>query len=253
MDDTEGNAVTAIAIDPTARSTAPRVAMTQPRVLLVGTDTAAIEVLAGELMRRDMQVMLSCEAGDGLLALGTTAPDVVLLTPGVAAADAAAFLRTLRRRHSTPVIAGVDPAATQTATLLLDAGATACVAWPFRLAELLPLLRAAGTAEPLPDVLRIGGIEVRVPAHEVRVDGRRVEFPLREFELLVLLMTHAGTVVTRQQIKDTIWGIDYAGATNTVTVHIARIRQRLGDSPDRPSYVEAVRGLGYRFTTPEGR
>ncbi|MQA81768.1 MAG: response regulator [Streptosporangiales bacterium] len=216
----------------------------EPVVLLVAVDPSGD--VARELAGAGLEVVTCLDHAEALLVVGEKAPDVVVLTPDVDLDAGTTFLGVLRRRHTMPVIVGVGSAAPVDAVALLDAGATACVAWPFRVPELLPILRAAHRTLS-PDVLTVGPVELRMSAHEVRVSGAPIDLPLREFQLLAFLMAHAGTVVTRRQIIEAVWGAGYAGETNTLTVHIGRLRQRLGDHIDEPKLIQAVRGLGYRL------
>jgi DNA-binding response OmpR family regulator len=141
---------------------------------------------------------------------------------------------------------GDGPAAAEA----LAAGAAACVAHPYRLRELLPILRAIrpdGVAEPQPP-LEVGGLRLDPAALEVQLNGRLVRMPLRELRLLHLLMLHVDRVVTREQIRDAVWG--GVPGSNTITVHVQRLRQRLGDDQIDPRMILTVRGVGYRLVPP---
>jgi DNA-binding response OmpR family regulator len=96
-------------------------------------------------------------------------------------------------------------------------------------------------------VLEFRGIRLDVATHEVTVRDRKVTMPLREFELLHFLLANADHVVSRQQIRDHVWGIDYPGETNTVVVHVRRLRSRLGDDTSNPHIIKNIRGRGYRL------
>src|SRR5262249_26988139 len=123
-------------------------------------------------------------------------------------------------------------------------------AHPYRLRELLPILRAIrpeGLAEPQP-ILECGGLRLDPASLEVHLQGRLVRMPQREFLLLQLLMTHADRVVSREQIRDSVWG--GVPGSNTITVHVQRLRQRLGDDQVDPRMILTVRGVGYRLVPP---
>jgi two-component system response regulator RegX3 len=97
------------------------------------------------------------------------------------------------------------------------------------------------------NVLEAGGVRMDVERHEVEVDGQRVQMPLKEFELLELLLENVNRVLTRGQIIDRVWGSDYFGDTKTLDVHVKRIRSKIEADPARPKHLVTVRGLGYKF------
>jgi DNA-binding response OmpR family regulator len=132
----------------------------------------------------------------------------------------------------------------------LAAGAAACVAHPYRLRELLPILRAIrpeALVELVPP-LKAGALRLDPSSLEVTLHGRLVRMPMRELRLLQLLMTHADRVVTREQIRDSVWG--GVPGSNTITVHVQRLRQRLGDDQVDPKMILTIRGVGYRLVPP---
>ena len=106
--------------------------------------------------------------------------------------------------------------------------------------------RPISTVEPH-DVLRVDGIELDTDSHEVRVSGDLVSLPLKEFELLALLMENAGRVLPRATLIDRVWGSDYVGDTKTLDVHVKRLRAKVEDNPSHPARIVTIRGLGYKF------
>ena len=101
------------------------------------------------------------------------------------------------------------------------------------------------TDEP---VLRVGGLHLDSERHEVTVDGLQVKLPLKEFQILTLLMRNPGRVVTRETFIDRVWGYDYVGDTKTLDVHIKRLRAKIEPNPNRPERIVTVRGVGYKLT-----
>jgi two-component system response regulator RegX3 len=135
----------------------------------------------------------------------------------------------------------------------LELGADDYVTKPFSHRELVARMRAVlrrgQDAELLPDVIEAGGVRMDVERHEVSVDGARIRLALKEFELLEMLLRNAGRVMTRGQLIDRIWGVDYVGDTKTLDVHIKRLRTKIEPDPASPRYLITVRGLGYKFET----
>ena len=132
----------------------------------------------------------------------------------------------------------------QQAVQALAAGATACVARPYRVPELLPLVQAAFTGESgIRRMLVVGKVELDMNAYQVKVDGRTVHLPLREFELLHYLMRNAHRTVTREQIMRHVWNSTDTTSTNTIAVHVKRLRARLGDNDDQLIQTVRRRGL----------
>ena len=136
------------------------------------------------------------------------------------------------------------------------------MAKPYRLRELVARIRAvlrrsavsrwAGSgvsgAESSDQVLRVGALELNRERHEVTVDGKIVQLPLKEFQILALLMLNEQMVVTRETFIDRVWGYDYVGDTKTLDVHIKRLRAKIEPNPDRPERIITIRGVGYKLT-----
>lgn len=229
-------------------------------VLLVDADPEPAGDLVADLAALGVAVAVCPDGAEALLSLGTSCPEVILLAPGTPLLTRPAFVRVLRRRHRMPVIVGVDANAADAATCLA-AGATSCISWPFTLVDVLPLLAVTSRANkptvvtPPSNhaVLRAGEILVDEVAHEVRISGHLVHLPLREFNLLTILVRNAETVVPVDFLLDTIWGPGGGRESNTLEVHIRRLRLRLGDDPHRPHIIHTIRGLGYRLDPPAAR
>jgi two-component system response regulator RegX3 len=134
----------------------------------------------------------------------------------------------------------------------LELGADDYVTKPYSSRELLARIRAVLRRrielEGEDDgVVEVGAVRMDVERHSVAVEGREVNMPLKEFELLELLLRNAGRVLTRGQLIDRVWGSDYFGDTKTLDVHIKRIRSKIEQNPSEPERLVTVRGLGYRF------
>jgi two-component system OmpR family response regulator len=224
-----------------------------PLLLVADPDEDLGKELVVALSGRGVEVTLCTDGAQALLRTGALHPDVVLISAGLPAVDAVTFVKAVRSGLTIPVILGVGPDDADEAVRALAAGASVCVARPYRLPELLPLIRgigtegAAGAEGPL---LTCGPVELDPVSHVVRVRGKPVHMPLREFELLHYLMLHADRVVSRRQIHDHVWHTGKI-TTNTISVHVRRLREKLGDDQENPRMLLTVRGIGYRLTSPE--
>jgi DNA-binding response OmpR family regulator len=220
-------------------------------LLILDPDPASAERLADQLRLYQIDVIVCSDAADALVRAGAMGPDAVLVAASITPMSGSTVARVLRERACIPTLVGVGAADGEEATAALAAGAHACVARPYRSLEILPLLRAISpdTAAELQINIEVGGLRLDPAAHEVFLHGRRIALPLREFQLLHLLMLHAGRVITRHQINQLVWAGD-GDSSNTLNVHIRRLRARLGDDPKQPSIVVSVRGMGYRLDPP---
>jgi two-component system response regulator RegX3 len=195
-------------------------------------------------------------AEDGPTALAEfdrVGPDLVLLDlmlPGIPGTE---VCREIRTRSSVPIIMLTAKDSEVDIVVGLELGADDYVTKPYSSRELLARIRAVlrrrVEAEELEDdgVLEAGTVRMDVDRHTVSVNGSEISMPLKEFELLELLLRNAGRVLTRGQLIDRVWGSDYFGDTKTLDVHIKRIRSRIEESPSEPRMLVTVRGLGYRF------
>ena len=140
----------------------------------------------------------------------------------------------------------------------LEVGADDYVSKPFRLRELVARVRAAlrrspngeEPSEDVTEIVDVGDVRLDAGRHEVFVRGGLVALPLKEFELLELLLVNAGRVLTRDVLIDRIWGPNYFGDTKTLDVHIKRLRAKVEDDPSHPARIVTVRGVGYRYEKP---
>ena len=218
--------------------------------------------------REGLQVALGAEgfivdvAADGEEALrrfDALEPDMVLLDVMLPRLSGIDVCRRIRARSDTPVIM-VSARRSEIDTVVgLEVGADDYVAKPYRVRELVARMRTVmrrSLARPswsegrAVTELTIGDVTVNRERHEVIIGGRPERLPLKEFELLALLMEKAGFAVTRQTLIDRVWGLDYVGNTKTLDVHIRRLRSRIEPDPAEPTRIVTIRGLGYKFTAP---
>jgi DNA-binding response OmpR family regulator len=219
-------------------------------LLVADPDVNLVKELAAALEAEGVEVTGVTDGAQALIQAGALRPDVVLVSASLPVIDAVEFVRAVRAAQSVPVLLGIGEGHAEQAVRALAAGATACVARPYRVPELLPLVQGAfmGDLRNARTVLTIGGVELDVTAYQVRVDGVLVHLPLREFELLHYLMRNADRTVTREQIMRHVWHSEDSMSTNTIAVHVKRLRARLHDDEDR--LIQTVRGVGYRLVTP---
>ena len=178
--------------------------------------------------------------------------DIVLLDlmlPGMSGTE---VCRALRTTSTVPVIMLTARDSEIDKVVGLELGADDYVTKPFSARELVARIRAvlrrgSEPEEAAPGALESGPVRMDVERHVVTVDGEQVQLPLKEFELLELLLRNAGRVLTRGQLIDRVWGADYVGDTKTLDVHVKRLRAKIEPDPGQPRYLVTVRGLGYKF------
>lgn len=222
------------------------------RILIVEDERSLSEPLAYLLEREGYETKV---ADDGLAAVAEfdrNGADLILLDlmlPGLSGTE---VCREIRSRSSVPIIMLTAKDSEVDIVVGLELGADDYVTKPYKSRELLARIRAVlrrRTEDDAVDsaVLEAGSVRMDVDSHTVSVDGTIVPMPLKEFELLELLLRNAGRVLTRGQLIDRVWGSDYFGDTKTLDVHIKRIRSRIEKVPSEPVMLVTVRGLGYRF------
>ena len=222
------------------------------RILIVEDEPSLSEPLAYLLGREGYETVI---AADGLAAVAEferNGADLVLLDlmlPGLAGTE---VCREIRTRSSVPIIMLTAKDGEVDIVVGLELGADDYVTKPYSTRELLARMRAVLRRKTEPEtendaVIEIGEVRMDLERHTLAVGGVDTAIPLKEFELLELLMRNAGRVLTRGQLIDRIWGADYFGDTKTLDVHIKRIRSRIEHTPAEPTMLVTVRGLGYRF------
>lgn len=220
--------------------------------LLADPDQKMAKALALRFVHHNVNLSVCADGAEALLQAGLTEPDVLVVSSSLPVVNGATVARVLRRQRATPVIIGVAAGDVDAVTQALDAGAVSFVRRPYQFDELLRVLRAARPSDGDPEeprVLECGPIRLDDVAHEVQVSGRRVVLPLREYNLLRYLMQNVNRVVSQAEIRERVWG--YPGETNTVSVHVRRLRVRLGDTTERHGLIHTVRGVGYQLQVAE--
>jgi two-component system response regulator RegX3 len=222
------------------------------RILVVEDEESYSDPLS-YLLRREGYEVAVAETGPAALAqFDKNGADLVLLDlmlPGLSGVD---VCRQLRQRSTVPVIMLTAKDSEIDKVVGLEIGADDYVTKPYSSRELLARIKAVlrRLAEPeelLPATLEAGPVRMDVERHTVTVAGRATSFPLKEFELLEMLLRNAGRVLTRMQLIDRVWGSDYVGDTKTLDVHVKRLRAKVEPDPANPRHIVTVRGLGYKF------
>ena len=222
------------------------------RILIVEDEESYSDPLSYLLRREGYEVSVA-ETGPAALAqFDKNGADLVLLDlmlPGLSGVD---VCRQLRQRSSVPVIMLTAKDSEIDKVVGLEIGADDYVTKPYSSRELLArvkavLRRLAEPEELVPPTLEAGPVRMDVERHTVTVSGAPTSLPLKEFELLEMLLRNAGRVLTRMQLIDRVWGSDYVGDTKTLDVHVKRLRAKIEPDPANPRHIVTVRGLGYKF------
>ncbi len=221
------------------------------RLLLVEDAEDVRETLAYLLSREGYDVVTAADGAVALKEFNRAAPDVILLDLMIPEVSGIEVCRRIRLTSDVPIIMLTAMVGEANVVVGLESGADDYITKPFSTPELLArlrsLLRRRPAVEPLDQALAVGGLRMDVERHRVSVDGHEVTMPLREFELLEMLMRNPGRVLTRHQIIEQVWGSDYFGDTKTLDVHVRRLRAKIEADPAHPTRLVTVRGLGYRL------
>ena len=222
------------------------------RILIVEDEPSLSEPLSFLLRREGYDTEITADGREALAAFDRDSADLVLLDlmlPGLSGTE---VCRELRTRSSVPIIMLTAKDSEVDIVVGLELGADDYVTKPYSTRELLARIRAVLRRRTPDDdqpeaILEAGPVRMDVDRHAVSVGGGEVAMPLKEFELLELLLRNAGRVLTRGQLIDRVWGADYFGDTKTLDVHIKRIRSKIEANPAEPTLLLTVRGLGYRL------
>jgi two-component system response regulator RegX3 len=222
------------------------------RVLVVEDEESFSDALSYMLRREGYEVEVAGTGTEALQSFDRAGADLVLLDlmlPGLSGTE---VCRELRSRSHVPIIMVTARDSEVDKVVGLELGADDYVTKPFSSRELVARIRAVlrRGAEPedlMLNVVEAGPVRMDVERHVVTVDGHQTQLPLKEFDLLELLLRNAGRVLTRGQLIDRVWGADYVGDTKTLDVHVKRLRAKIEPDPAHPKYLVTVRGLGYKF------
>lgn len=225
-----------------------------PTVLVVEDEESFIEALQVGLKREGFRVEV---ARDGLQALemfDLVQPDLVLLDVMLPKMSGIDVCRQLRKKTTTPIIMVTAKGAEIDTVVGLEVGADDYVTKPYRLRELTARMRAVMRRVPNDrggelsgTSIEVGDVALDPDQHEVIIRGEAQALPLKEFELLHILLANAGRVLPRETLIDRVWGSDYVGDTKTLDVHVKRLRSKIEEDPANPTRIVTIRGLGYKY------
>jgi two-component system response regulator RegX3 len=225
-----------------------------PTVLVVEDEESFIEALVVGLKREGFLVKVARDGAEAVDSFDAVRPDLVLLDVMLPRLSGIDVCRELRSRSRVPIIMVTAKGGEIDTVVGLEVGADDYVTKPYRLRELVARMRAVLRRSPPPeqvpaggDVLEVGDVRLDPERHEVYVRSVPVSLPLKEFELLELLLANAGRVLTRETLIDRVWGPHYVGDTKTLDVHVKRLRSKIEDDPSTPRRITTIRGLGYKF------
>lgn len=222
------------------------------RLLVVEDEESFSDALSYMLRKEGFEVAVAGTGPDALEEFDRGGADLVLLDLMLPGLPGTEVCRALRLKSNVPVIMLTAKDSEIDKVVGLEMGADDYVTKPFSHRELLARIRAVlrrhGDIEEVSSsALAAGPVRMDVERHVVTVNGGSVSLPLKEFELLELLLRNAGRVLTRMQLIDRIWGADYVGDTKTLDVHVKRLRSKIEPDPGSPKHLVTVRGLGYKF------
>ncbi len=224
-------------------------------VMVVEDEEAFIDALVVGLQREGFGVEVARDGAEALSNFDKINPDIVLLDVMLPKVSGTDVCREIRKKSQVPIIM-VSAKGTEIDTVVgLEVGADDYIVKPYRIRELVARVRAALRRSATPDgesldsgtSVSVGDVTINPEQHVVTVRGQLTKLPLKEFELLYVLMANAGRVMTRDTLIDRVWGSDYYGDTKTLDVHIKRLRTKVEVVPSTPTSILTIRGLGYKF------
>ncbi len=229
--------------------------MSEGVVLVVEDEASFVEALTIGLRREGFEVVVAVDGAEALERFDEIAPDLVLLDVMLPKVSGVDVCRQLRKRTQVPIIMVTAKGAEIDTVVGLEVGADDYVTKPYRLRELVARMRAVlrrselhtNTVVFTPGMIEVGDVLLDPEEHRVSVEGGEISLPLKEFELLHLLIANAGRVLPRETLIDRVWGNDYVGDTKTLDVHVKRLRAKIEPDPAVPTRIVTIRGLGYKY------
>ena len=228
------------------------------RILIVEDEPHIVELVRYNLVQEGFQVSVAYDGAEALRKAKEDDPELVILDLMLPYVDGLEVCRQIRRESSVPILMLTARDGEQQRVVGLELGADDYVTKPFSPPELVARVRAIlrrttrDARPPNAAPLAVGGLVLDPTTHEVRLNGRLIDLTTKEFDLLQLLLGHPSRVFTRDFLLEHIWGYDYFGSTRTVDMHISRLREKIEDDPNNPTYITTVRGVGYKLKKDPG-
>ena len=231
--------------------------MSVQTVLVVEDEESFVDALTVGLKREGFRIEVARDGAEALSRFDEIHPDIVLLDVMLPKVSGIDVCRELRKRSQVPIIMVTAKSAEIDTVVGLEVGADDYITKPYRMRELVARMRAVLRRTPadrggeLPiGGLTVGDVTLDPEQHVVVIRSESVTLPLKEFELLHLLLANAGRVLSRDILIDRVWGTDYVGDTKTLDVHVKRLRARVETDPSNPTRIVTIRGLGYKYEKP---
>ena len=222
-----------------------------PTILIVEDETELVKVLRSYLEQAGFNVLTAYRGDTGLSIWEHKRPDLVLLDLNLPGIDGLDVAREIRRKADTPLIMLTARVEETDRLIGLELGADDYITKPFSPREVVAraraVLRRAGSAPSTPVVLRAGGLEIDLEAHTVTNAGQSVDLTPTEFNLLATLAGQPGRVFSRLKLLEAVQGAAYEGYERTIDAHIKNLRAKIEPDPKKPTFIETVFGIGYRF------
>jgi len=232
--------------------------VSEATVLVVEDEASFVEALTIGLRREGFDVVVATDGAQALDMFDEVQPDIVLLDVMLPKISGIDVCRQLRKKTQIPIIMVTAKGAEIDTVVGLEVGADDYVTKPYRLRELVARMRAVlrraelngvsvGAVVSAPGTVQVGDVSLDPEEHRVSVRNQELTLPLKEFELLHILLANAGRVLPRETLIDRVWGNDYVGDTKTLDVHVKRLRSKIEDDPAVPTRIVTIRGLGYKY------
>ena len=222
------------------------------KILVVEDEQSLREPLVYQLVKEGYDVIEAADGDEAIREFKAHEPDLILLDLMLPKRGGNEVCQIIRQTSNVRIIMLTAKDSPIDKVVGLEIGADDYVTKPYETPEVFARIKAVlrRGVEPqveVGNVIEAGAVRMDIERHEVEVNGQRVQMPLKEFELLELLLENVNRVLTRGQIIDRVWGANYFGDTKTLDVHVKRIRSKIEDDPSRPKHLVTVRGLGYKF------
>ena len=224
------------------------------KIMVVDDELEIAELIKDYLEAEQYEVIVSTDGKECLKLFREYRPQLIVLDIMLPGLDGMEVCRTVRAESAIPIIMLSAKKAEVDKILGLGLGADDYVVKPFSPGEVVARVKAQLRRYHLlsapvdkGDIRTFQNLEIDFKAYTVKLNGKHTEFTAKEFEVLRFLVLHCNQVLTRQQIYENVWGVNGYGDLNTVTIHIKKIREKIGDDTSAPEFIKSVRGVGYKF------